>query len=55
LLPPASLELEFDLKLMFWNLEARVTELYGYALNALRAYQPLVVSETRPTVHAFIF
>ena len=38
--------------LMFWNLEARVTELYGYAPNA---YQPPLLSETRPTVHAFIF
>src|SRR5262249_17129831 len=26
---------------MFWNLEARVTELYRYAPNAVRAYQPL--------------
>src|SRR5262245_16861962 len=25
---------------MFWNLEARVTELFGYAPNAVRAYQP---------------
>src|SRR5262249_17312130 len=33
--------------------EARVMELYGYAPNAVRAYQPLVVSETRPTVQAF--